>query len=68
MTALPPPRRGAPVLATVRKALTAAGFAFAGALGAAMLDGDLTTAEAIVSTGTGLIAGVATYQVKNTTS
>lgn len=52
-------------LRTVRKAVTAAGFAFAAALGAAMLDGDLTKAEAIVSGGMALLAGGAVYQVRN---
>ena len=52
-------------MTTIRKALTAAGFAAAAALGAAMLDGDLTGPEAIVSAGMGLIAGAAVYKVPN---
>lgn len=52
-------------LATIRKALVAAGFALVGAAGAAMLDGDLTRPEAVVSTGMGLIAGAATWKVPN---
>lgn len=52
-------------LAYVRKALCAAGFGLAGALGAAMLDGQLTGAECIVSAGTALLAGVATYKAEN---
>lgn len=50
-----------------RKAVTAAVVALGAALGAAMLDGDLTGAEAIVSTGMGLLAGAAVYQVPNAT-
>ena len=52
-------------IATIRKAVTAAGFAAAAALGAAMLDGDLTKAETIVSAGMGLVAGAAVYRVPN---
>lgn len=48
---------------TIYKALTATGFAVVAALGAAMLDGDLTRAEATVSLGMGLAAGAATYRV-----
>ena len=47
-----------------RKAIAAAVFAGVGALGAAMLDGDLTRAEAIIATGTALVAGAGTYAVK----
>lgn len=53
------------MLATIRKAITAAAFAAAAAFGAAMLDGDLTGAEAIVSAGMGLLAGAAVYRVPN---
>lgn len=53
------------MLATIRKALTAGGFALVAALGAAMLDGDLTTAEVLVSVGMGLTTGAATYAVPN---
>lgn len=52
-------------LSTIRKALTAAGFALVAALGAAMLDGDLTAAEGIASVGFGLAAGAATWRVPN---
>lgn len=52
-------------LATIRKALLAAGFTAAGAMGAAMLDGNLTVAEGIVSAGMGLVAGAAVYRVPN---
>lgn len=48
-----------------RKAALAAAFAFVAALGSAMLDGDVTGAEAIVATGFGLTAGAATYRVPN---
>jgi hypothetical protein len=50
---------------TIRKALTAGVFAAAAAVGAAMLDGDITTAELVVSGGMGLGALAATYQIKN---
>lgn len=53
------------LIPTIRKALGAAGFAAAAALGAAMLDGDLTGAEAIVSAGMGLVAGAAVYRIPN---
>lgn len=46
-----------------RKALTAAVFAFAAALGAVMLDGNLTVAEAIAAAGTGLVTGAGTWRV-----
>lgn len=52
-------------MSTIRKAVVAAGFAAAAALGAAMLDGNLTVAEGIVSGGMGLLAGAATYRVPN---
>lgn len=52
-------------MSTIRKAVVAAGFAAAAALGASMLDGDLTGAEAIVSAGMGLVAGAATWRVPN---
>lgn len=52
-------------LATIRKALVAAGFAFIGALGLAMLDSNLTGGETIFAIGTGLVAGAATYRVPN---
>lgn len=50
---------------TIRKALAAAGFAAAAALGAAMLDGNLTVAEGVVSAGMGLVAGAATWRIPN---
>ena len=49
----------------IRKALIAGGFATASALGAAMLDGNITAAECIVAGGMGLLAGAATYRVPN---
>lgn len=52
-------------LATIRKALLAAAFAAVAAVGAAMLDGDLTAAEGIISAGMGLVAGAAVYRVPN---
>ena len=52
-------------LAPIRKAVLAAGFAAAAALGAAMLDGNITGAECVVSGGMGLLAGVATWRVPN---
>lgn len=48
---------------TARKAIAAAVFAGLGALGATMLDGDLTVAEGIAAAGTALIAGAGTYAV-----
>lgn len=53
------------MIATMRKAVLAAGFAAAAALGGAMLDGDLTAAEGIVAAGMGLVAGAATWRVPN---
>jgi hypothetical protein len=53
------------MLATIRKALLAAGFTLAGALGAALLDGNLTQGEAFAAVGTALVAGVATWRVPN---
>ena len=49
----------------VRKALLAAAFAAAAAVGTAMLDGELTQQELMVAGGTGLLAGYATYQLPN---
>lgn len=48
---------------TIRKALTAAGFTFAGTLGGALLDGALAMPEVLVAAGTGLLAGFATWRV-----
>lgn len=53
------------MISTIRKALTAAGFGLAGAIGTAMLDGNLTGAELVAAVGIGLGAGVATYAVPN---
>lgn len=52
-------------MSTIRKALVAGAFAAAAALGGAMLDGDLTVPECIVSAGMGLVAGAATWRVPN---
>jgi hypothetical protein len=53
------------MIRTIRKALLAAGFTLTGALGAAMLDGNLTRPEAVVAGGMALIAGGATWRVPN---
>lgn len=53
------------MIATIRKALIAAAFAAAAALGAAMLDGNITQAELVIAGGMGLTAGAATYLVPN---
>ena len=50
---------------TIRKALTAGGFAAAAALGTALLDGDLTRPEVLASAGMGLVAGAATWRIRN---
>lgn len=52
-------------MSTIRKALFALGFGLVGAFGVAMLDGDLTAAEAIAAVGTGLVAGAGTYAIPN---
>lgn len=52
-------------LAPIRKAILAAGFAATAALGAAMLDGNITGPECIVAGGMGLVAGAATWRVPN---
>lgn len=49
----------------IRKAITAAGFAGVAALGAAMLDGDLTRAEGVVALGMALVTGAAVYRIPN---
>lgn len=49
----------------IRKALIAGAIGAAGALGAAMLDGSLTTGEAIAAAGVGLTALAATWAVPN---
>lgn len=53
------------MIRTIRKALLSAGFAGAAALGAAMLDGNLTGGEAVVAGGMALLAGAAVYRVPN---
>lgn len=50
---------------TAHKAVTAAVLALAGALGAALLDGNLTVPELLAALGAGLVAGGGTYQVEN---
>ena len=55
------------MIAAARKALLALAFATAAALGTAMLDGDLTTAEALASLGAGLVTGAGTYAIPNRT-
>lgn len=49
----------------IRKSLIAAFGAAAAALGAAMLDGNLTGAETIVAGGAGLVFGFAAWRVPN---
>lgn len=49
-----------------RKAILATILATAGALGAAMLDGNLTTTETIASIGVGLVTGAGTWRIPNT--
>ena len=51
-----------------KKALVAAGVGLVGALGTALLNGDLTMVEALASLGTGLLAGVAVYSATNETA
>jgi hypothetical protein len=51
------------VKVTIRKAITATGFTFAGALGTALLDGALTVPEVLASAGAALLAGAATWRV-----
>lgn len=48
-----------------RKAYTAAGAAFATALGTGFLDGSVTGSEFIAAVGAGLLAGAAVYKIKN---
>lgn len=52
-------------MSEIRKALTAAVGTAVAALGAAMLDGQLTSAEGLVSLGTGLVVGFAAWRVPN---
>lgn len=49
----------------VRKAIAAAGFAAAAALGTALLDGNVTMPEVLASLGAGLIAGAGTWRIPN---
>lgn len=53
-------------MSTFRKATTAALVGRAGAVGAALADDALTSAECLVAAGTGLLAAVAVYEVPNT--
>jgi hypothetical protein len=53
------------MLTTIRKAIAAAGFGLVGALGAAMVDGNLTTAEVVTALGVGLVAGAGVYAIPN---
>jgi hypothetical protein len=56
------------MIATVKKALYAAGFGTAGATGTALLDGALTGAELLAAVGAGLLAGVVVYKATNAPS
>lgn len=51
------------MIPTINKAISAGVFMLAGTLGGLMADGDVTTAEAIIALGAGLVAGAATYRV-----
>lgn len=53
------------MLATIRKALIAAGGAEAAGLGAAMLDGNISLSEVIAATGAALVFGFAAWRVPN---
>jgi hypothetical protein len=55
-------------VSTIRKAVLAAGFTFAGVLGGSMLDGNVTGPDLVIAAGMGLIAGAATYRVPNAPS
>ena len=55
-------------MSTIRKALMATGFAAAAALGTALLDGDITTAELLASLGAGLVTGAGTWAIPNARS
>lgn len=50
---------------TIRKATTAAAFMFAGTLGGLWSDGATNPGEILIAAGAGLVAGAATYQVRN---
>lgn len=49
----------------IRKAVVSTIGATAAGLGVAMLDGDLTRPEAVMSLGAGLVFGFATWRVPN---
>lgn len=49
----------------IRKAIIATVGGAAAAIGAAMIDGDLTRAEGIAAVGAGLVLGFATWRVPN---
>jgi hypothetical protein len=53
-------------LSSVRKAVAALVGTEAAAIGSAMLDGNLTTAEAIAGTGMALVVAFAAWRVPNT--
>lgn len=48
-----------------RKAYTAAGVGFVGALGVAFSDGAISVAEVLVAIGAGLTAGAGVYKIRN---
>lgn len=52
-------------LAPYRKAVLGFLVPFVGALGLAMIDGDLTTPEAITSVGIGLATSAGVYKIRN---
>lgn len=49
----------------IKKALTAGVFMFAGTLGGLWSDGSTSAGELLIAAGAGLVAGAATYQVRN---
>lgn len=49
----------------IRKALSAFPIGLLGAIGTALLDGDLTQGEVLASIGTGLLASITVFQIKN---
>lgn len=54
-------------MAKIRKSLIAAFGAAAAALGASMLDGNLTRPELVIAAGAGLVFGFAAWRVPNST-
>jgi hypothetical protein len=54
-----------PNLAPYRKAVLATFVPFVGALGLAMIDGDLTRSETIAAAGIGLATGAGVRQITN---